>query len=133
VLVWVALVNHGIGGGNDQKNFAYGFGRVMFPFFAGVLLYRFKFPQRAAAYVSVGTLLALPVLLLAPVHEVGVASLLYVLLLFPLIVATGAAVDVSPRLTQACRFAGALSYPIYILQGPVLRVGEELLKHVHFG
>jgi hypothetical protein len=82
------------------EDFAYGFGRVMFPFFAGVLLYRFKFPQRAAPYVSVGTLLALPVLLLAPVHEVGVASLLYVLLLFPLIVATGAAVDVSPLLAE---------------------------------
>ena len=36
VLAWVAFMNHGIAGGNDQGNFAYGFGRVMFPFFAGV-------------------------------------------------------------------------------------------------
>ncbi len=42
VLAWVALMNHGVSGGYSQKNFAYGFGRVLFPFFAGVLLYRIQ-------------------------------------------------------------------------------------------
>jgi peptidoglycan/LPS O-acetylase OafA/YrhL len=132
VLVWVALMNHGIGGGNNQKNFAYGFGRVMFPFFAGVLLYRFRFPQRMAPWAGFGIILGLVGLLLTPVHEAGLTSLLYVLLLFPAIVATGAAVKVGPRLARACCLGGELSYPLYILQGPVLRVGEELLKHWHF-
>jgi len=54
LLVWVAFMNHGIAGGNDQANFAYGFGRVMFPFFTGVLLFRFRFPQRMASLVGVG-------------------------------------------------------------------------------
>jgi peptidoglycan/LPS O-acetylase OafA/YrhL len=132
VLVWVALMNHGIAGGNDQKNFAYGFGRVMFPFFTGVLLYRFRFPPRMAPWVGFGIILGLAGLLLAPVHEAGLTSLLYVLFLFPAIVAAGAAVEVGPRFSRACGLGGELSYPLYILQGPVLRVGEELLKRWHF-
>jgi peptidoglycan/LPS O-acetylase OafA/YrhL len=133
VLVWVALMNHGIAGGNNQSNFGYGFGRVMFPFFAGVLLYRAKRPQRMAPRVGLGLILALAGLLLAPAGEAVVVSLVYVLLLFPAIIATGAAVEVGPKLTRACRLGGELSYPVYILQAPVIRIGHELLKHMHVG
>lgn len=133
ILVFVALMNHGIAGGSSQKDFAYGFGRVLFPFFAGVLLYRFRLPQRMASRAGLGIILALLGLLLVPAHEAGLASLLYVLVFFPMIVAGGAAVMVGPRLARACRLGGELSFPLYILQGPVLRIGEELLKHWHFG
>jgi peptidoglycan/LPS O-acetylase OafA/YrhL len=133
VLVWVAAMNHGIAGGNDQSNFAYGFGRVMFPFFAGILLYRCRRPQRLAPWISFGLLLSLPVLLLAPVHQASLTSLIYVLLLFPAIIMAGAAIAPGPRLAPVCEWMGALSYPVYILQGPVLRAGEELLKHWQFG
>ena len=134
VLAWVAFMNHGIAGGNDQGNFAYGFGRVMFPFFAGVLCsIRFELSQHFASWIGVSLILGLAALLLVPLHISSLFSLLYVVLLFPAIIATGAAVEPGPRLTQACRFAGELSYPLYILQGPVLRIGEELLKHWHFG
>jgi peptidoglycan/LPS O-acetylase OafA/YrhL len=68
VLIWVAVMNHGIAGGNNQNNFACGFGRVMFPFFAGVLLYRFRFPQRMAPRVGLVVILGLSGLLLVPVH-----------------------------------------------------------------
>lgn len=133
VLAWVAFMNHGIAGGNNQSNFAYGFGRVVFPFFAGVLLYRYRPSQHLGAWTGIGLILGLAALLLVPLHISSLFSLLYVLLLFPAIIAVGAAVEPGRRLTRACGFAAELSYPIYILQGPVLRIGEELLKHWHFG
>ncbi|WP_158930079.1 acyltransferase [Acidisphaera sp. S103] len=133
VLAWVAFMNHGIYGGNNQGNFAYGFGRVMFPFFAGVLLYRCRISQHFASWIGLGLILSLAVLLLLPLHISGLFDLLYVVLLFPAIIAIGAAVEPGPRLAQGCRIAGELSYPLYILQGPVLRIGEELLRHWHFG
>jgi peptidoglycan/LPS O-acetylase OafA/YrhL len=132
VLVWVALMNHGVSGGYNQANFAYGFGRVLFPFFAGVMLYRLRLPQRFAPYAGLGLTVALAAALLVPVQAAGLFSLLYVFLLFPAIMVVGAASEVGPRLAGAYRLIGALSYPIYILQGPVLRIGEELLKHWHF-
>jgi peptidoglycan/LPS O-acetylase OafA/YrhL len=132
-LLWVAHANHGIGGGNNQANFAYGFGRVMFPFFIGVLLYRFRLPRHVAPAVGLGTMLVLAALLLAPFRDAGIASVIYVLLAFPAIVAVGAAADVGPKTADACRWMGMLSYPVYMLQGPILRAGEELLKHWHPG
>ncbi len=133
VLAWVAFMNYGIYGGNNQGNFAYGFGRVMFPFFAGVLLYRFRLSQHFASWIGLSLILGFAALLLVPLQMSGLFGLLYVILLFPAIIAIGAAVEPGPRLVRGCRFAGELSYPLYILQGPVLRIGEELLKHWHFG
>ncbi|MBW4023445.1 MAG: acyltransferase [Proteobacteria bacterium] len=130
LLVWVSYENQGIGGGNNQNNFLFGFGRVMFPFFAGVLIYRVRAHIPTVSFGGVAVLVALPLLLLAPVNS-AVASLLYVLLLFPMIVAVGSTAVVPPQLASWCRFSGMLSYPLYILQGPILRIGEELLKHMH--
>lgn len=132
-LVWVAWMNHGISGGNNQGNFFYGFGRVMFPFFMGVLLFRFRFRQRMAPQIGLGLILGLAALLFAPIHEGVLASVAYVIVFFPSIIAAGAAVEVGPMLGRACLLLGELSYPLYILQGPLLRIGEEILKHRHFG
>jgi peptidoglycan/LPS O-acetylase OafA/YrhL len=133
VLVWVAFMNQGIEVGPHQDNFHYGFGRVLFPFFAGVLLYRVRRPQRVAPKIAVGLLLALAALLFLPKGDAVLISLLYVFLFLPAIVMAGAAVDVGPRLGQACRLLGEISFPLYILQGPLLRVGDEVLKHLPSG
>jgi hypothetical protein len=62
-----AVMNHVITGRNDQNDFAYGFGRVMFPFFTGVLLCRFRSPQRMAARASLGLMSGRAAILLVPV------------------------------------------------------------------
>jgi len=128
VLIWIAIVNDGIGGGNNQDNFAYGFGRVIFPFFAGVLLYRLRLPQRQVPWVGPAILLGLPLLLRCTRDALPASSNL---LLFPLIIATGAMIEVGPRLAGACRLAGTSSYRVYILQGHVLRAGGEFLRYRH--
>jgi peptidoglycan/LPS O-acetylase OafA/YrhL len=129
VLVWVAFANHGIGGGNNQKGFAWGFGRVLFPFFAGVALYRHRIKRALHPVVGIAMCVALPLFLLLPGPRSPITSLLFVFVIFPIIVASGAAVNVGGTPNAICRVFGMLSYPVYILQGPVLRVGEEVLKH----
>ncbi len=131
ILVWIGLVNHGISGGNNQSNFLYGFGRVRFPFFVGVLLFRVRPRQREAPWLGPLLIVSLAAIFLWPVNDTEFSSLVCVLLLFPMIVFAGAAVTAGTILSKVCRFGGEISYPIYILQGPFLRVGEEVLKHWH--
>ncbi|MDR3526572.1 MAG: acyltransferase [Rhizomicrobium sp.] len=130
-LIWLVSVNQGIGGGNLQDGWAFGFIRVMFPFFAGVLIYRNRPQVRRNSLASVGLMAGLAVMLFASWPAFMVVSALYVLVLFPAIVFVGSALSVAPRISSFCTFVGAISYPLYILQGPVLRVGDEMLKHLH--
>jgi peptidoglycan/LPS O-acetylase OafA/YrhL len=132
-LVAMALRNGNTYGGFDQDNFVYGFGRVMFPFFAGVLVFRFRRQPRHAPVVAVGLIVALVAFIMVPPWDAGLMTLPYIILLFPAIIFLGAAVEVGPKLSNAFRFMGTLSYPLYILQSPILRAGEEVLKHKHFG
>lgn len=126
-------------GGTDKANFAFGAARVIYPFFAGILVFRWR---RAAmqAHPLVAPLLALTLclalaaaLLADPARSLGLDPAIYdgalALLGFPLLVWLAAAVPLHGRLGRAAHWLGLLSYPIYILQGPVLRVGVELTKH----
>lgn len=131
-LAWLAFVQDGIAGGNNRANFGWGFVRVLFPFFAGVLLQRLRPSPGIGPAGSALLILVLGGALLAGFGKGWLLSLIYVAVLFPALVWLGAQCRPGPRLAMACRWTGALSYPLYITQGPVLRAGEEVLKHVHF-
>jgi peptidoglycan/LPS O-acetylase OafA/YrhL len=123
-------------GGTDKANFAFGAARVVYPFFAGILVFRWRplvvRPRRYVAFALCGMLAA--ALLANPEQAFGIPPALYdgalALIGFPLLVWSAAAIPLDGRVAQAARWLGLLSYPIYILQGPVLRVGVELAKHV---
>jgi hypothetical protein len=66
-------------------------------------------------------------------RHAGRWTLAHVTLLFTTIIFLRAAAEVGPKLSNFFRFLGMLSYPLYLLQSPVLRVGEEVLKREHFG
>jgi peptidoglycan/LPS O-acetylase OafA/YrhL len=133
VLVWVAVENGGISGGNNQANFGFGFGRVMFPFFAGVLLYRFRPAPSHAPLTALVAGLVLAVLLLQPGPWSAAMTLVYVCLLFPAIILIAAGSGVGSGLARGCELLGALSYPLYITEAPVLRIGTELLRGRELG
>lgn len=140
VLVLADIAHFGrLMGGTDKANFAFGAARVIYPFFAGILVFRWR---RAAvkAHPLLAPLLALilclalaAALLADPARSLGLDPAIYdgalALLGFPLLVWLAAAVPLHGRLGRAAHWLGLLSYPIYILQGPVLRVGVELTKH----
>ncbi|MBS0386849.1 MAG: acyltransferase [Proteobacteria bacterium] len=111
----------------DPKGLHIGFARLLFPFFAGVLLMRLgtRFVVRGAfAICSLLLLLALSLPRFGgPAHlwVNGLYEAVCVIVVFPLIVAIGAgeqAVDgVSIRIA---RFFGDLSYPLYITHYPLI-------------
>ncbi len=111
-----------------------GLPRVMFSFFAGVgvyrlrragLLDRLRAPVRAIIATLCG-IMAMPRLgAWNGVYEVAAA-----ILLFPLLVAAGANATVT-RTVPLCRTLGALSYPVYILQGGIAPHFRGLAGHLH--
>ena len=133
LLIALALKNGDTYAGFNQNNFVFGFARVMFPFFAGVLVFRFRRRPRHAPLVAIGLMIALVAFIMVPASHAGLLTLPYIILLFPAVIFLGAAVDVGPKLSNAFRFLGTLSYPLYILQSPILRAGQEVLKRRHFG
>lgn len=130
-LIWLIYQNNGISGGNNQSGWAFGLIRVMYPFFIGILLYRFRPKVRLNSAASIVIMLVLCGMLLARWPNYTFTSAFYVFILFPAIVFIGAALHASVQISRFCKFSGTLSYPIYILQAPVLRIGEEALKHFH--
>lgn len=127
-LIWLAFALGGIAGGHERADVLYGIPRVIFPFFAGVLLRRLPAARRSGTGAGVGMILVLLALLLAPAGWGPVTSLVWVMLLFPLLVWLGMANRPGSGLERLFAVLGALSYPLYISQAVVLRLGLEVLR-----
>ena len=99
--------------------------RMMFPFFAGLLLFRTgKVIRLPMAYVVCS--IALVVLFCVPTNRFnGLYEAGCVIIAFPLIVAIGAGGQIGGRWAKICNFSGAISYPIYILHYPFIYIYTE--------
>lgn len=99
--------------------------RLLFPFFAGLLMSRLKWgiTLRGGFWVSG---LALAAVLVMPrvggscALLNGVYEALCVLAAFPLIVAVGAGSRVTGRSLGVCKFLGDISYPLYLVNYPLV-------------
>lgn len=115
----------------DETNFGQisvmwwgGIPRVLFAYFFGVALYRVwqdRPPFRLPAAV---TLLAMPAILLPPVDWWG-ADLLFGLIVCPLLIAGGLALDAG----NLGKWAGAMSFPLYAIHIPVRNLYIEAGLH----
>lgn len=98
-----------------------GFTRLLYPFFAGLLLFRVtKVTQIKNAFLW-SSLLLVAVLALPRVGTAeslwanGLYDALSIIILFPLVVYMGASGEIkNARVAQLCKFMGDISYPIYI-------------------
>ena len=106
-----------------------GFTRLLYPFFAGVLLCRMGRLPRVSGAFWVCSLLIVVVLSVprigGPDHlwMNGIYESFVVLLLFPLIVAIGAGGSIrNVHSIRICRFLGDISYPMYITHYPIIYV-----------
>lgn len=127
-LVWLAFVQGGISGGHEQATVLLGIPRVIFPFFAGVLLRRLPAAPDSGSLAGGVLILVLLAVLLAPAGYDAVSALACVILLFPLVVWLGIENRPGPALERFFAAIGALSYPLYITQAAVLRVGLEFVR-----
>jgi peptidoglycan/LPS O-acetylase OafA/YrhL len=96
--------------------------RMLFPFFAGLLLFRTgKLIRLPMAYPLCS--LALLVLFCVPTYSFnGYYEAGCIILIFPLIVAAAAGSNINGRWLRLCRFSGAISYPLYLMHYPFIYI-----------
>ncbi len=122
VLTIVAIWHKDVATGWGYDSFWIAMVRMMFPFFAGLLLFRTgKLIHVPSAYVLCSLLLI--VLFFIPTFKFnGIYEAACIIIAFPLIVAAGAGSKISDRWAGLCKFSGAISYPIYILHYPFIYI-----------
>ncbi|MBZ9837760.1 acyltransferase [Mesorhizobium sp. CA3] len=132
VLLVVASVFAGtLDFGMTGKTIVSGLPRVTFSFFLGVLLCRsmagwqgsFGFLRRGF-WVEGAILLTLAVFAIAPVAAGARVAydLCAIVIVFPIMVMTGAVAPTAPRLSGFYGWLGRISYPIYIIHTPMLMI-----------
>lgn len=102
--------------------------RLLYPFFAGLLISRVnKLIKVKAGFWWCSFLIA--VILVMPriggmdrMWMNGIYESIVILFLFPLIVSMGAGSSVSGRSVSVCKFFGEISYPLYITHYPLVYV-----------
>jgi peptidoglycan/LPS O-acetylase OafA/YrhL len=125
VLTGVAIWRGDLATGWGYHTFWIGVVRMMFPFFAGLLLFRSgKLLRVPNAYVVCSVMLI--VLFFLPTFKYnGVYEAACIIVGFPIIVAAGAGGKIDGRWAKLCNFSGAISYPIYILHYPFIYIYTE--------
>ncbi len=110
-------INVGWGG----ENFWGGAVRVFYSFAAGMLVYRSRWIIKSKLGFGILSLL-LMIAFVIPFRENtnAIADPILVLVYFPLIVALGAGAHLTAPVTKICRWAGELSYPLYMVHYPFI-------------
>ncbi len=118
-----------IGGWSLEPQQLYiGFSRLLYPFFAGLLVYRIGVRIHAGRWSFVVCSALISAILLMPRVGIdayspsnGIYEAVCVLGIFPLILMTGAGTTVQGiRTTRLCQWLGRISYPLYITHYPLI-------------
>ena len=113
----------------DRTQLHIGFARLLYPFFAGILLMRLGKRIHIKGAFAVCSLLLIAIFSIPRIggpHHLwmnGLYESFSIIVLFPVIVAMGAGDSLSGRFsTRLCRFFGDISYPLYITHYPLIYV-----------
>ncbi len=117
-----------------------GFTRLLYPFFAGLLVYRLglRIRLRGGFYVCSALIAAALLMPRVGLADDGTSNGLYeafcVLVLFPVVLMIGAgSASQGPRTERCCERLGRLSYPLYITHYPLIyMLFEWTYKHRDF-
>lgn len=129
-LTAIAIKADGLNVGVSAGNILGGYVRFLFSFPLGVLLYRLH----AAGKLPVFSLPPLLPLALAAIALIGFVpqtalwDLLIVALLFPVILIGSISTAVPHRMVKIFAWAGAVSYPLYILHPPLVELVSVLVQ-----
>jgi peptidoglycan/LPS O-acetylase OafA/YrhL len=113
----------------DATQLRVGFSRMMYPFFAGLLLFRVVQPgqvRHAFGWCSLLVVLALAMPRIGSSEQPwqnGLYDSLSIILLFPFIIWLGVSGELATRTSRRwCSFLGELSYPLYITHYPFIYI-----------
>ena len=112
----------------DPSQLRIGFTRVMYPFFAGLLLQRLTKPtniNNAFLWSSLMLIIVFSIPRIGGAHQLwmnGVYDSLIIILVFPLVVFIGASGEVTGKASKTCKFLADISYPIYITHFPLIYI-----------
>jgi peptidoglycan/LPS O-acetylase OafA/YrhL len=129
-MLYLTLTNGDVSGGwtFDAHHLHIGFTRLLYPFFAGLLLYRIgKLAniKRAFLWCSLLLIVVLMVPRIGGTHlwMNGLYEATIIILIFPLIVFMGASGEVKGKYSsKLCKFLGDISYPVYLVNYPIIYV-----------
>ena len=96
--------------------------RMMFPFFAGLLLFRSGKLLRVPMAYSVCSLILIVLFFLPTFKYNGLYEAACIIIAFPIVVAAGAGGEIKGRWAKLCKFSGDISYPIYITHYPFIYI-----------
>lgn len=123
----------------DPTQLHIGFARLLYPFFAGVLLMRLGKRIHVPHAFGACSLLLLAILAFprvggsAHLWANGIYDSFCIVFLFPVVVAMGAGGRVTGRFeTRLCRFLGEISYPIYITHYPLIYIYTAWTARRHY-
>jgi len=113
----------------DKTQLHIGFARMLYPFFAGILLMRLGKRIHVPNAFAICSVLIVAIFwvprLGGPQHlwVNGLYESFCIIVLFPIVVAMGAGDRVTgPLSTKLCKFFGEISYPLYITHYPLIYV-----------
>ncbi|HVW95453.1 MAG TPA: acyltransferase [Mucilaginibacter sp.] len=121
-LVLTANWHHDLGTGWGYDTFWIAVVRMMFPFFAGLLLFRTGKLIRIPMAYTVCSLILIVLFFMPTFSFNGYYEAACVIIAFPIVVAAGAGGQISGRWAKLCKFSGDISYPIYILHYPFIYI-----------
>ena len=128
-LIHLAVSNGDVSGGwtLNFEQVRIGFTRVMFPFFAGLLLSRIAKPTKIKNAFLYCSILVAAVLYMPRIGGAehlwmnGLYDSLCIIIVFPLIVYLGASgVMQTEGENKVCKFLGNISYPLYMVHYPIV-------------
>ncbi|MDB5258578.1 MAG: Peptidoglycan/LPS O-acetylase OafA/YrhL, contains acyltransferase and SGNH-hydrolase domain [Chitinophagaceae bacterium] len=114
-IISVASYRGNILGGWGDTTYADGYARVCFSFLMGLTIFRFQFTIKNNIHFLFYAAALTGIFIFPHFHNDWITELFFVIIIFPLLLASGAGSQVSGFFHKACIFLGDLSYPLYML------------------
>lgn len=126
VLIWIAFKENSVDRGPGWETMWMGTARMAFSFTLGLWLYRIRnlVPKLRLSWIAATVILAgvfaMPLIPASIPYGNGIYEAVVVILLFPVLILAGAHSNIGKIEMAACKLAGRISYPLYILHFPFL-------------
>jgi peptidoglycan/LPS O-acetylase OafA/YrhL len=130
ILIAVVSWNHDFGAlGNKEHTTMLGFLRVTYPFFAGVAVYRiYNVIPITKLHSPSAALLISAILVMCFCTEGRLLIAVSIFIIFPVLVFSASEIALTGLPKDLCHWLGVISYPLYLVQWPVLQIGQHFFR-----